>query len=76
MATTKTEELLKIREAVYGPIIRDEARAIIDRWMPDADKLARLVVALVDGLPADTRRDVLDVLNDKYPADGEEQAQG
>lgn len=74
MATT--EELLEIREAAYGPIIRDEARAIIDRWMPDADKLARLVVALVDGLPADTRRDVLDVLNDKYPADGDAQAQG
>ena len=69
-----TEELAEIREAAYEKIIRDEVRTLRDRW--NTDRLLDIIFGLVDGLPADTRRNVIDVLDDRYPDSGDEQQQG
>lgn len=69
-----TEELAEIREAAYEKIMRDEVRALRERW--NADRQLDIIFGLVDGLPADVRRNALDVLDDRYPDNADEQAQG
>ena len=69
-----TEELLEIREAAYEKIMRDEVRTLRERW--NTDRQLDIVFGLVDGLPADVRRNALDVLDDRYPDNMDEQEQG
>ena len=63
-----TEELVELRSSAKRKVIRGEVKMLEDRWRVDPGDRAWIVIGLVDGLPADTRRATLDILNDKYPA--------